>query len=150
MNAYTNQLSQYQNTQVATASREQILIMLYDGAIRFVRQALLALETGDRARKIEGIDKAIAIVSEFRNTLDHEIGGEIAANLDALYEYMLRELVSGNVHNDPKPLQVVEDLLSGLRDTWKQAIDIARSEAAGQAVAPAAVNGDYRPLNASL
>lgn len=146
MNAYTNQLTQYQNTQVATASREQILIMLYDGAIRFVRQALLALETGDRARKIEGIDKAIAIVSEFRNTLDHEIGGEIAANLDALYDYMLRELVKGNAHNDSKALQVVEDLLSGLRDTWKQAIEIVQTAAA----CPAAVNGDYKPLNVSL
>lgn len=143
MNAY----NKYQNTQVATASREQILIMLYDGAIRFVRQAIFAIEDGDRGKKREGINKAIAIVSEFRNTLDHEIGGEIAANLDALYEYMLRELVKANAQNDLKPLRVVEGLLSDLRDTWKQAIEIARVEASGHV---AAANGDYRPLNASL
>lgn len=147
MNAYTNQFNQYQSTQVATASREQILVMLYDGAIRFVRQAIFAIEDGDRAKKIEGIDKAMAIVTEFRNTLDHQIGGEIAANLDALYEYMLRELVKANAQNDLKPLRVVEGLLSDLRDTWKQAIDIARAEAIGPV---AAANGDYRPLNASL
>lgn len=145
MNPYTNQ---YQSTQVATASREQILIMLYDGAIRFVRQAGFAIEGGDWVKKREGINKAIAIVSEFRNTLDHQIGGEIAANLDALYEYMLRELVKANAQNDLKALRVVEELLSGLRDTWKQAIEIARAETVGRM--PAAANGDYRPLNASL
>ena len=150
MNPYANKFNQYQDTQVATASREQILIMLYDGAIRFVRQAIFAIEAGDRVKKGEGVNKAIAIVTEFRNTLDHQIGGEIAANLDALYEYMVREMVKANAKNDAKPLKVVEDLLSGLRDTWKQAIDIARSEAAGQVLGQAAVNGDYRPLNASL
>ncbi|MHB1397784.1 MAG: flagellar export chaperone FliS [Trichloromonadaceae bacterium] len=145
MNPYTNQ---YQSNQVATASREQILIMLYDGAIRFVRQAGFAIEDRNWVKKREGINKAIAIVSEFRATLDHQIGGEIAANLDALYEYMLRELVKANAQNDLKALRVVEDLLSGLRDTWKQAIDIARAETVGRM--PAAANGDYRPLNASL
>ncbi len=148
MNPYANKFNQYQDTQVATASREQILIMLYDGAIRFVRQAGFAIEDGDWGKKREGINKAIAIVSEFRNTLDHQIGGEIAANLDALYEYMLRELVKANAQNDLKALRVVEDLLSGLRDTWKQAIEIARAESVGPV--PAAANGDYRPLNASL
>lgn len=145
MNPYTNQ---YQSNQVATASREQILIMLYDGAIRFVRQASFAIEDRNWVKKREVINKAIAIVSEFRATLDHQIGGEIAANLDALYEYMLRELVKANAQNDLKALRVVEDLLSGLRDTWKQAIDIARAETVGRM--PAAANGDYRPLNASL
>lgn len=147
MNAYASQFNQYQSNQVATASREQILVMLYDGAIRFVRQAGFAIEDGDRAKKIESIDKAMAIVTEFRNTLDHQIGGEIAANLDALYEYMLRELVKANAQNDVKPLKIVEDLLSELRDTWKQAIEIARVEASGHV---ATANGDYRPLNASL
>lgn len=146
MNAYTNKTNQYLDNQVATASREQILIMLYDGAIRFVRQAIFAIEDGDRAKKGEGISKAVAIITEFRNTLDHKIGGDIAANLDALYEYMLRELIKANAKSDVKSLQIVEGLLSELRDTWKQAIDIARAEASGHVAA----NGDYRPLNASL
>lgn len=149
MNPYANKFNQYQDTQVATASREQILIMLYDGAIRFVRQAIFAIESGDRVKKGEGINKAVAIVTEFRNTLDHEVGGEIAANLDALYDYMVREMIKGNAGNDVKPLKIVEGMLAELRDTWKQAIDIARSEATGQVLGQA-VNGDYRPLNASL
>lgn len=144
MNAYMNGYSQYQTTQVTTASPEQILIMLYDGAIRFIRQAQEALGAGDRASKITSIQKAVAIVTEFRNTLDHEVGGEISANLDSLYDFMLRELISANVRNEMKPLQTVEGLLCDLRETWMQAIEITRREA--QAEAPT----EHRPLKAAL
>ena len=144
MNAYLNQ---YQSTQVDTASREQILIMLYDGAIRFTRQAITALEAGDQTGKIHGIQKALAIVAEFRNTLDHKIGGEISANLDALYEYMIQCLTQANLKNDAQPLHVVDGLLSDLRATWKEAIDIARKEINAKA---SVVNGDYTAVKASL
>ncbi|MBU1233932.1 MAG: flagellar export chaperone FliS, partial [Proteobacteria bacterium] len=89
MNPYMNQ---YQNNQIQTASPEKILIMLYDGAIRFTRQAMQAMDAGDKAVQGERISRAMAIVCEFSNTLDHEIGGEIAADLDALYSFMTREL----------------------------------------------------------
>lgn len=145
MNAYYNQ---YQSNQVTTASREQILLMLYDGAIRFTRQALEGISSGDRGAKAEGIRKAMAIVMEFRNTLDHKVGGEIAANLDALYDFMIREMIQTNTSNDPQPLSRVEGMLCDLRNTWKQAIDIARNEA--QPV-PAAVPGAaYQPMKACL
>lgn len=128
MNAYMNS---YQQTQVATASPENILIMLYDGAIRFTRQAILGIREGDVSGKVTGIQKAMAIVAEFRNTLDHEVGGEIASNLDALYDYMIRSMMDANLKNDERPLVVVEDLLCGLRETWMQAIEINRQEVAG-------------------
>jgi flagellar protein FliS len=144
MNAYLNR---YQQNQVATASREQILIMLYDGAIRFTRQAVFAIGNGDTSGKVTGIQKAMAIVTEFRNTLDHQVGGDIAANLDALYDYMIRNLLQANMKNEVKPLEEVVGLLTDLRETWMEAIEIARNEQKSQA--PGA-NGDYRPLNASL
>ncbi len=131
MNAYLNH---YQQNQVVTASPEQILIMLYDGAIRFVRQAQGALSAGDRQAKATAIQKAVNIITEFRNTLDHEVGGEIAANLDALYDYMLRELIRANVGNEARPLEVVEGLLMELREAWVQAIESHRAaQKAGQA-----------------
>lgn len=126
MNAYLNQ---YQNNQVMTASPEQILIMLYDGAIRFVRQAMLGIETGDLKSKLTGISKALNILTEFRQTLDHKIGGKLATDLDALYEYMARELIKANVQNSRGPLKTVEGLLVGLRETWMKAIEINRKEA---------------------
>lgn len=147
MNAFYNQ---YQNNQVTTASPEQLLIMMYDGAIRFVRQAAEAMAAGERVRKLESISKAIGIVSELANTLDHEVGGEIAENLDALYHFMIRELTQANLKNDADKLRVVEELLSGLRETWVQAIEISRQEKGAVPAKPAAVPADYRPLAVAL
>jgi flagellar secretion chaperone FliS len=125
MNAYMNQ---YQNNQVQTASPEKILIMLYDGAIRFTRQAMLAIDAGNKSVQGEKISRVIAIVSEFSNTLDHEIGGEIATELDALYTFMIRELTQANLKGDRKALETVDELLSGLRETWVEAAKIYASE----------------------
>ena len=123
MNAYVNQ---YQNNQILNASPEQILILLYDGSIRFCRQAIHAMDAGDRTTQAEKISRAMAIVCEFANTLDHEVGGDMAADLDALYGFMVRELTRANLKNDRKALETVVDLLSGLRETWAEAIEINR------------------------
>lgn len=121
MNAYTNQ---YINNQILSASKEQILLMLYDGAIRFTRQAKAAIENDDMATKGKYIGKAMAIISEFSNSLDHDIGGDIATDLDALYTYMLKELSYANVNNEESPLDSVINLLTDLRQTWDEAIKI--------------------------
>ena len=123
MNAYVNQ---YQNNSILSASPEQILIMLYDGSIRFCRQAILAMEAKDKKVQAEKVSRTMAIVSEFSNTLNHEVGGEIAGELDALYGFMMRELTRANLENDRKALETVEDLLTGLRETWVEAIEINR------------------------
>ncbi len=145
MNAYMNQ---YHNNSVQTASQEQILLMLYDGAIRFVRQASDAIEANEWGDKLVYADKAIAIITEFRNTLDHSVGGEIAANLDSLYEFMLREIVRAKVSNSSEPLKPVLRILNELRETWAEAIEIARKEAAQQQADAGAENG--QPFRAAL
>jgi len=132
MNAYMNQ---YQQNHIATASPEQILIMLYDGALRFLGQAASGIEAGDRELRTRYINKSIAILSELSATLDHEIGGDISANLAALYDYMIRELMSANANNDIQPLRVVEKMLAELRETWMQAIEINRQEVTAAAAA---------------
>lgn len=119
MNAY----SQYQETQILSASPEQILLLLYDGAIRFTRQAMYGLEEENLTLFHHGIKSSMAIITEFSNSLDHTIGGEIAENLDALYSYMIRELTLANLHKDIEKLQIVEKLLVGLRATWGEAIE---------------------------
>lgn len=129
MNAYMNQ---YQNSQVLNASPEQILVMLYDGAIRFCRQAKMAMETGNKLVQAEKISRTMAIVSEFSNTLDHKVGGQIAEDLDALYAFMIRELTRAGRENDQKALETVGDLLSDLRGTWIEAIEINRGNTHSQ------------------
>ena len=125
MNGYAQH---YQNNQIATASREQILIMLYDGAIRFSKQAKLAIENNDQANKGKFIGKTVAIVTEFSNSLNHDVGGDIAANLDALYNFMLNELSRANINNDTGPIDTVCRMLCELRATWAEAIEINNSE----------------------
>lgn len=128
MNPYMNQ---YKNNQIETASPEKILIMLYDGAIQFTRQAMQGIDTGDKILQAEKISRVMAIICEFSNSLDHEIGGEIAADLDALYGFMTRELTRANLTGDRKALEVVEKLLLELRETWVEAADIYAKEQQG-------------------
>jgi flagellar protein FliS len=127
MNGYTNH---YLNNQIATASREQILLMLYDGAIRFSKMAKKGIEDNDMAAKGKYIGKTVAIISEFASSLNHDIGGDIAANLDALYNFMIRELSTANVKNDPGKIDTVCTMLCELRATWAEAIEINNSQQA--------------------
>ena len=125
MNPYMNQ---YQQNQVMTASQEQILIMLYDGAIKFCRQAIAASEAGNVGEKLGRISKVFAIITEFSNSLNHEIGGDIAADLDGLYHFMLRELHKARTDSTGEYLRSVEKLLVDLRLTWGEAVEINRKE----------------------
>lgn len=147
MNAYANQMNHYRENQILNATPEQILIMLYDGAIRFCREAQMAMEVGDLSKQADKISRAMAIVTEFSNTLNREVGGDIAENLDALYAFMNRELVRANLEKDPSPVKTVEVLLSDLRETWAEAIDLNRqaSNPVATAPPPPAQNDESRP-----
>ncbi|NTV14076.1 MAG: flagellar export chaperone FliS [Desulfobulbaceae bacterium] len=118
--AYFNQ---YLVNQVSAASPEELMTMLYNGAIRFLSEAECAMTEGRIARRGELISKSIAIINELDVTLNYEIGGQIAVNLDALYVHMNRELLLANLKDDPTRLAQVKQLLIGLRDTWMQAIE---------------------------
>lgn len=124
MNGY----NQYQQNHIATASREQILLMLYDGAIRFAKQAKQGIIDDDMDIKGRYIGKTLAIISEFATSLDHEVGGKIAADLDALYNYIINELSKANLQNTTEPLDIVVDMLQDLRNTWAEAIEINNSD----------------------
>ena len=130
MNAYAKQIysSQYQSNQILTASQEQILLLLYDGAIKFCRQAITASDAGNTAEKVGRIEKTYAIIDEFSKSLNHEIGGDIAADLENLYEFMLSELNHARRETSGTKLKVVETLLVDLRDTWGQAVEINKKE----------------------
>lgn len=128
MNTYN--MNQYQQNQVNTASPEQILLMLYDGAIRFTRRAIAGIEKNQPELRISGVSKTMAIIAEFSNSLNHEVGGRIAEDLDALYHFMMRELTSANLNNDVKKLRTVEKLLMDLRLTWGEAVEINKKEIA--------------------
>lgn len=123
-----NPYKKYQNTQVTTASREKILLMLYEGAIRFTKHAQVAMKDNKIADKGKYISKATAILSELMATLDFKVGGQLAADLENLYVFMIDKLIEGNINNDEKCLKVVEDLLMGLYTAWKDVVDNPRPD----------------------
>jgi flagellar secretion chaperone FliS len=118
----------YQTQAVLTASPGQLVLMLYDAALRFLAQARAALE-GDQNdwHRFEVINEKIKrtqnIISELRGTLNHNASAEIAADLDRLYEYYNRRLFEANIKKDVSPVIEVEGLLRELRDGWAEMLD---------------------------
>lgn len=124
----TNPYKQYQRTQVVTASREKILLMLYEGAIRFTKQARIAMNDKKVAEKGKAISKATAILSELMATLDFKIGGQLAQDLENLYIFMIDKLIEANVNNKVECLDDVEKLLNTLYTAWKDVIENPRPD----------------------
>ena len=114
--------AQYKRTSIETASKPQILIMLYEAAIRHLKRAINAIEKNDLATKGEAIGKAHDIVNELINSLNFEVGGDIARDLEALYNYVIRELLDGNTKNDKKALENAKNTLATLLEGWRGAV----------------------------
>jgi flagellar protein FliS len=115
--------NQYKQMAIKTANRGQLLLMLYEAAIQNVKKAAIALEKKEIATKGVCIGKAHDIINELLNTLDHEVGGEIARDLERLYNYIIEQLVKANIENSIEPLRSVEKLLDTLLVAWRQAVD---------------------------
>ena len=95
-------------TNVETASPHRLILLLLDGALEKLRSARLALDRGDIAAKGSNIGWAMSIIDGLRASLNLAQGGQVAANLDALYDYMTRTLLQANLHNDADKLIEVE------------------------------------------
>ncbi len=123
-------------TGVAAASPHKLVVMLYDGAMVSILSGISNMKAGNIPAKGAAISKAINIIDNgLRAALDKKVGGEIAQNLDALYEYISARLLKANLSNDPAILEEAHALLSELREAWN-AID--PQAAATGATAPAA------------
>lgn len=107
-------------TGITSASPHKLIIMLYDGAILAISSANIAMEHKDIPAKGQAISKAIEIISNgLQVSLNHEVGGDLVARLDALYTYMVDRLLYANLHNSTAALNEVSALLSGLREAWE-------------------------------
>ena len=92
-------INQYRTARVQTASPVGVLVQLYDGAIRFLREAAQHMESGDIAQKGVKLSKAHRIVSELQATLDREKAPELCDQLDSLYDFVLHQIVEANLKN---------------------------------------------------
>ena len=142
-NAYSEN---YLRNQIESASKEQLLIMFYEGAIRFVSRAENAIKENNIEQKNFCINKASAIITELSVTLDHEIGGQIASDLEALYDFMNRELIKANIKNSQSSLETVKTLLTDLGETWKRAITNNKKVSSSSFIK----DDNYKPLSVAL
>lgn len=123
-----NAYQKYKTTSVQSASREKILLMLYEGAIKFTKLAIKAIEEKKIADRGVNIGRAFDIVMELNNTLDHKVGGEIASQLEQLYMFMMEQYTQANIKGDAAPLQANLKLLNTLYDGWVQAVEKIKKE----------------------
>lgn len=108
-------------TGVVAASPHKLIVMLFDGASLAIANAKIHLTAGDISKKGQAISKAITIIdSGLRASLDKTKGGEVAENLDALYEYMSNQLLQANLTNKVELLEEVSGLLTTLKSAWEQ------------------------------
>jgi flagellar protein FliS len=113
-------VAQYRSTHTETASPVQIVVQLYDGAIRFMRQAQGHIESGRFAEKGVTLNKAHAIVSELQATLDHSHAPELCKQLDQLYDFVLFRVMEANVQSDGELLKAAIDVMLQLRGAWAE------------------------------
>ncbi len=115
-------LKQYQQVgvegRVTDADGHRLVMLLFEGAMERINAARAALEAGNLARKGELIGKAVTILGGLRETLDFEAGGELAENLDRLYDYIQRRLLQAHVKNDPVGMTEAVELLRPLAEAW--------------------------------
>jgi len=131
-----NPYAKYKSNTVNTATKEELTLMLYDGAVKFCNQALVFMESKDHVKTNESITKVQNIVREFQITLDKK--HDIANQLDQLYDYMHRRLIEANLKKDADILTEVRDHLRSMRDTWKEAMRLAKQGSTPTAGAAAA------------
>lgn len=127
-------LQAYRQTEVQASSPLELVVMLYDGALRFTAEARQAIERGDIAARHVAVDRTLAIIIHLQSTLDLQQGGAIAADLHRLYDYVSRRMLDASMQNAVAPVDDARKVLQSLREGWQGAARAARPS-------PAAMTG---------
>ena len=112
-------IATYQENVVNTQSKGRLIVMLYDGAIRFMKLAIMEMENKNYEEKGRYVNRAMDIINELNVVLDMEAGGEIAYNLRQLYMFMNKHLSQANIKCDPQLVREVIKLMEELNQGWK-------------------------------
>ena len=115
-----NRSSLYREMSVNTASPVQMVVMLYEGAVKFLNQAIEDIERKDYARKSQSVDRAVAIIQHLQGTLDFEKGGDISRELGSLYNYITSRIFAGSSQLDREALEEATKLLTILLEGWRE------------------------------
>lgn len=129
MTAQTNAYNAYKQNSVTTASPGELTLMLYNGCLKFLGRAKLAIDEKNIQDRNYYIQRSQAIIAELMSTLNMDI--EISKQMLPLYEYMNQRLTEANIKNDVAIIEEVEGLVTEFRDTWKEVIKITRQQQYG-------------------
>jgi flagellar protein FliS len=113
---------QYKRTEITTADKGRLIVLLYEGAITFLVRAGDALQKQDYEAKCNFLNRAQDVITELNSSLNMNEGGEVAAGLRKLYNYMSEQLVKAKIKDDPKLIEVVVEMLSSLLAAWRQVV----------------------------
>jgi len=137
-----NPAKAYLATQVETTTQGELLLMLYEAAIKFLKRAKVEIDNKDYAKKGIYISKAMAIIHELSESLNKEKGGEITPKLGSLYQFCTSQLVKANIRLDKKMIDDVIQILDGIRSAYAQIVPVMDGKSAPapsqQAAKPAA------------
>lgn len=133
-------LRSYKSSRTNTASKEDLLILLYEGAIRFLDRSITEKEGGNLSAHKEALRRGLAIVAELQNTLDFEKGGDLAIQLFELYGFMMEYLTQANITQDVSYIRRVTGQLNTLLEGWRVAVHQVKSEAGVATTAASAPN----------
>ena len=126
--AVNNPYAAYQNSKIMTASPGELILMLYDGAIKFCNIAIVAIEKKDIEKAHNNIIRVERIIIEFQSSLDNRF--PVSQDFNNVYQYLLRRLREANIKKDAEILEEVLKHLRTMRDTWKE---VMRLNATGKA-----------------
>ena len=110
----------YKQQSILTATPGQLVVMLYDGCLRFLHQAAYAMREGNVTESGARLSRDEAIIEELLATLDLEKGGVVASRLQGIYVFCSKHLIEARLARDPEMIEKVSELLSELRDAWAQ------------------------------
>jgi flagellar secretion chaperone FliS len=127
---------QYRRNQISTSSQGRLILMMYEGAIKFTTLAGESMTNGDLANQGKYIQKAHDIVNELSLALDFKKGGDVAPRLESLYQFALSQLTLANIKSDIKPLQAVLNILNPLLEAWTQLHDASTNTGQDEAAQP--------------
>lgn len=122
--AINNPYVKYKEQSVNTATPEELTLMLYNGCLKFINIAGIAIEEKDIEKANENILKAQAIINELDMTLNRDF--ELSDGMHQLYEFIKERLVDANIAKDMKAIADAREIVTGMRDTWKEAMALAR------------------------
>ncbi len=112
--------NEYRQNEIATSSQGKLIVMMYEGALKFVSLAIEGIDDQDLSKKGKYINKAHDIINELSCALDMKKGGDVAQKLESLYQFILHQLTLANIKSDRKTLESIINVITPLMEAWKE------------------------------